>query len=303
MTTQTIDTTLSAPPRWRVWLQALRPKTLSASLGPVAVGAALAAGSGSFRPWAALWALLGALLIQIGTNLHNDLADFRSGADNAQRLGPARAAQRGWLSTRQLAWATACAFGAALAVGVGLSLLAGWQVMVIGVVSLLAGLAYTGGPWPLGYHGWGDLCVLIFFGNVAVCGTAWVCSGRLDAASLAASFPVGLLATSILVVNNLRDRHTDALAGKRTLAVRLGARFARAEHGFCLIGAYLILPFCWWTGWGHAGWLLPWLSFPLAVAELRALARVDGAALNPHLGRNAALGLLFCLLLAGGMLL
>ncbi len=301
-----MNATLEREPRpalWKVWWLAIRPKTLTAAFGPVLVGAAIAARSGSFRPLAAVLALLGAILLQVGTNLHNDVADFRSGADNDGRLGPARATQKGWLSPRQTAWGAALSFALALAVGGGLSLIAGWPVLVIGLVSVLSGWAYTGGPFPLGYHGLGDLFVFIFFGIVAVTGTAWVCSGDLPASAFWAAVPVGLWATAILAVNNLRDRSTDEESGKRTLVVRFGQGFARGEIAACYGLAYGLLPVAWLCGAGHPGWLLPGLSLPLAWLELRAIARCDGADLNPHLGRTALLGLVFCALLAGGIFL
>jgi 1,4-dihydroxy-2-naphthoate octaprenyltransferase len=246
-------------------------------------------------------ALLGATFIQVGTNLANDYFDFKKGADTDQRLGPARVTQKGWVSPAGVAFAAGLAFGLAVVAGVYLVSVAGLPVVGIGVASILSGVLYTGGPWPLGYLGLGDLFVFVFFGPVAVCGTYFVQAGSVSPAAMMASIPVGLLATAILVVNNLRDRHTDVLAGKRTLVVRFGPRVARAEYVSLALGPYaLLLGLV--VGMGYpAGWLLPCLSVPLAVWEIKAVSSLDGAALNPHLGGAARLGMVFGLLLAIGV--
>ncbi|MCA9506755.1 MAG: 1,4-dihydroxy-2-naphthoate octaprenyltransferase, partial [Myxococcales bacterium] len=172
----------------------------------------------------------------------------------------------------------------------------GWPILAVGVAAILAALAYTGGPWPLAYVGLGDPFVLVFFGPVAVAGTTYVQTLRLDPASLVGGTALGLLATAILVVNNLRDREGDARANKRTLAVRFGARAARVEYALCVFGAYALLPLVWACGWGGPGWLLPALSLPLALYQVRCVATLDGRALNPHLGATARLQLVFALL-------
>ena len=279
----------------RAWIAAIRPATLTAAVGPVAVGTALAHADGLPRWPAALAALAGAVLIQVGTNLVNDLADFRRGADDVDRLGPPRAVQQGWLTERAVAWGAAAAFVGAAVFGGYLVWLGGWPIAALGLASVGAGVAYTAGPWPLGYHGLGDLFVLAFFGVAAVCGTYYVQAGAVRGAALAAGLAVGALATAILVVNNLRDRHTDARVGKRTLAVRFGGRFARLEYGVLRGAAYGIS--------AAAGWLAPLLTLPWAVIQILAVGRADGAALNPHLLRTAQLGLLFCGLLALGVVL
>src|SRR5262249_10233126 len=187
---------------------------------PVLVGAACARAAGGLRLGPAAAALAGALLIQIGCNLANDLYDFLRGADGPDRLGPPRALASGLLTAGQLRAGTVASFLLATACGVSLNAVAGAWVVVLGLVSIAAAVAYTGGPYPLGYHGLGDLMVLVFFGFVAVCGTAFVELGRVPALAWWAALPVGALATAVLVVNNLRDRTTDARAGKLTLAVR-----------------------------------------------------------------------------------
>lgn len=286
-----------------VWMAAIRPATLTAGAAPVIVGTALAIADGVFAWLPALAALAGALLIQIGTNLFNDYADFKKGADTEERLGPARATQRGWLSPRQVATGSAIAFLAAILVGTYLITVGGWPIVAIGLTSVACGVLYTGGPYPLAYVGLGDVFVLIFFGVVAVCGTYWVQALTLTSAVVAASVGVGLLATAILVVNNLRDRFTDAKAGKRTLVVRFGATFARGEYVGLVVGAYGLLIGLVSVGAVGPGWLLPLLSVPLAIGEIRAIHQKDGADLNPHLGGAARLGLLYSGLLAVGVVL
>jgi 1,4-dihydroxy-2-naphthoate polyprenyltransferase len=294
----------SAPPsKGRIAAAAIRPATLWVSVVPVFVGSALAAADGSFLWLPALAALVGALLIQIGTNLVNDAADFASGADDATRLGPARATQRGWLDGRAV-WAAAWAcFLLALIPGGYLVAVAGWPLVAIGGVSILSGLAYTAGPYPLGYIGLGDVFVLVFFGGVAVGGTYYVQALTLTPRVALAAIPVGLLATAILVVNNLRDRDGDARVGKRTLVVRFGERFGRRQYAACLVLAYGLPALAVALGHVSVGWLLPLVSLPLALIQLRALRTVDGAALNPHLGATARLQLIYGLLAAGGALL
>src|SRR5271169_136090 len=206
----------------RTWLLAARPKTLTAALAPVAVGSGLAFGAGAGRWPQAIAALAGALLIQVGTNLTNDYYDFRKGADTAERLGPVRVTQAGLVAPRTVLAAAALCFAAAVCVGLFLVATGGWPVVAIGLLSILAGWAYTGGPAPLGYLGLGEVFVLLFFGFVAVGGTVWVQALRLPAATWLSALSVGCTGTLLIVVNNLRDVDTDGPAGKRTLAVRFG---------------------------------------------------------------------------------
>jgi 1,4-dihydroxy-2-naphthoate octaprenyltransferase len=285
------------------WLLASRPKTLSAAVAPVAVGTAWAWAQGAFHAGAALAAFAGALFIQLGTNYANDLFDFRKGADTPDRLGPVRVTAAGLVSEGQIAVATALAFGAATACGLYLVAHAGWPLVVIGVMSILAGLAYTGGPFPLGYNGLGDLFVFAFFGVVATAGTYFVQALAVDATVLWLSVPVGTLSTAILVVNNLRDVETDRTVGKRTLAVLLGPTAARWEYLALVAIAFAVPAAAWAMGEAGPSWLLPLLSLPLAVRCVRDVFRLDGAALNPLLGRTAGLHLVFGLLLAGGVIL
>lgn len=297
------------PSQVKAWLLASRPATLLACAVPVLVGTAMAARDGVLRLDAAAVALLCSGLIQIGTNLYNDYADFKKGADDEARLGPARATQRGWLTPRQVALGAALCFGLSVLFGGWLVYLAGWPILVVGLLSVFFGYAYTGGPLPLAYNGLGELFVMIFFGVVAVCGTYYVQAVPSGAAQLwswpvaLTSVSVGALASCILVVNNLRDHITDARAKKRTLAVMLGPTAARWEYALFILLAYAMPALAVGLGWGSSWWLLPMLSLPLAFKEIRAIFREEGAALNPHLGATARLELVFGVLLSVGVLL
>lgn len=293
------------PARARAWVLASRPATLPAAAVPVIVGAAAALSEGAaFRPLIFVVTLVAALLIQVGTNFANDYSDFKRGADHEGRLGPLRVTQSGLLSQDAVRRGIVVAFGLALASGAYLVWVGGWPILLIGVVSIICGLAYTGGPWPFGYHGLGDLFVFVFFGVVAVTGTAFLQSGRWSPFALMISVPVGLLVTNILVVNNLRDRATDAAAGKRTLATRLGDRGTRMQYAAFTVVAYAIPAV---FGVMDARWrwlLLPLLSAPLAVLLVRrVLGGLAGRELNAVLERSGQLLLLFGVLLATGLLL
>lgn len=295
-------TAVEVPSPLAAWIASMRPATLSAAIGPVAVGSALAAADEVFRPAPSIAALFGAVMIQIGTNFYNDHADFVRGADTEERLGPARAVQKGWLTSRQVLAGSAVAFALAAIAGIYLVSVGGLPIALLGVLSIAAGIAYTGGPLPLAYVGLGDVFVLAFFGVGAVAGTYYLHAAAVPGHVLAASLAVGALATAILAVNNVRDRHTDARAGKRTLAVRFGRRFGVAEHAALMFVAYLIVLGVAWRldAWG---WLLPLASAPLAVRSSLRVARGEGAALNAELGATARVGLLFSGLLAVGVLL
>lgn len=285
------------------WLLAVRPATLTAAVAPVLVGAAAAGAEGEFRPLVFAATMAAALLIQAGTNLANDLSDFERGADTEDRLGPPRVTQQGLISPARVRAATYLAFGAAAVVGLYLALVGGWPIMAIGAVSIAAGLAYTGGPWPLGYHGLGDVFVFIFFGLAAVLGTYYLQTDEISAVAAAAAFPVGLTVTAILVVNNLRDIETDLQAGKRTLATRLGDQPTRWQYLLLVLGAYAALPVLIAAGAG-AGVFLAALSLPLAIGLCRSvLSGAAGRDLNPVLKRTAQLHLAFGVLLALGLLL
>jgi 1,4-dihydroxy-2-naphthoate polyprenyltransferase len=267
----------------QIWWMAIRPRTLPAALAGVITGSALAMRDGHFRLLPALAALMVALLLQIGSNLANDVFDFELGADAGSRLGPQRVTQSGLLSPRQVKMGMIAVFALAALFGLSLVFTAGWIVIPIGAAAILAALAYTAGPYPLGYHGLGEFFVFLFFGITAVAGTYFVQAGNVSLTAWLMSLPIGFIITGILVVNNLRDIDADKLAGKHTLAARLGSRFARGEYLFCLIAAYLcILTYCvfgilpWWS-------LLTWLSLPLAVQTARNVLFQKGKPLNQAL--------------------
>lgn len=284
------------------WILALRPRTLPVSLAPVLVGTAVAHQLGGLRPLPALAAALGALLLQIGSNFANDVFDFEKGADTEARIGPPRATQLGLLSPRALKRGMFGVFGLAVLVGLYLTFVAGPAILAIGLFSITAAIAYTGGPWPLGYHGLGDLAVFVFFGVVAVTGTCFVQLGEVPALALVASVPVGALATAILVVNNLRDVDTDRSAGKRTLAVRLGRAGARAEWMLLVGAAYLLAALPWLAQDASPFVLLPWLTLPLALSLGRTIgSEIAGPPLNEALAGTAKLCLFHSLLFAIGL--
>jgi 1,4-dihydroxy-2-naphthoate polyprenyltransferase len=283
----------------RVWLLAARPATLPAAVVPVLVGTAAALHSGvqlQVGPFVA--ALVAALLIQIGTNFANDVFDFRKGADTAERLGPPRVTQSGMVPPEHVLIATFVTFGLAALIGVYLVLVGGWPILVVGVLSILAGLAYTGGPWPIGYHSLGDLFVFIFFGVVAVVGSAYLQTLSITPLAVWASFPVGLLVTAILIVNNLRDIDTDRQVGKKTLAVRLGRRATRMQFANFVRLAYVVPPVLWLQGLVGPWFWMPLLSMPLAIPLIRFVEQNEGRALNEALKRTGRLHLVFGVLFA-----
>jgi 1,4-dihydroxy-2-naphthoate octaprenyltransferase len=284
-------------------LQASRPRTLPAGAAPVFVGTALAGYDGHFHLLRFLAALISALCIQVGTNLANDYSDARRGADTEDRLGPVRVTAGGLVPPRQVLIGTYVVFGVALLFGLYLVVVSGWQLLVIGLASIAAGVLYTGGPRPYGYEGLGEIFVFLFFGVVAVAGSFFVQTGTVDWEAFALAVPVGLLASAILVVNNVRDIDTDRRAGKRTLAVRLGRQRTRQMYAAMLALAYLTVAVV--TAVHFTAWLLlPLLTLPLA-ARLRATvaAHADGPTLNGVLAGTGQLQLLFCVLLSAGLLL
>ena len=286
------------------WWLAIRPRTLWAAVAPVVAGSALALWHGAFAPGWALVALAGALLIQVGCNLHNDWADARHGADTAARVGPTRVTQAGLIPPRQVLGGALLMFAAAGALGVAGVVRAGWPVAVLLVACVAAAIGYTGGSRPLGYLGLGDLLVLVFFGPVAVGATYYLQALALPLLVLAVGLGPGLLATAILVVNNLRDRITDERAGKRTLAVRFGDRFARGEYFACLLAGVLLPPaLLVAAGTGGPRWpaALPLLALtPALRLNVQLRTTPAGPALNPLLARTAQVLLLQALLLLAG---
>jgi 1,4-dihydroxy-2-naphthoate polyprenyltransferase len=288
-----------------IWLMAARPRTLPAAVAPVLVGTALAATEGTFRWLTFVAAMLGAVFIQIGTNLSNDYSDARRGADTEDRLGPVRVTAGGLVPPRQVLVATYVAFGLAVLAGVYLIVTAGWELLLVGAASILAGVLYTGGPRPYGYEGLGEVFVFLFFGVVAVTGSYFAQTEQLTWEAFVLAVPVGLLAAAILVVNNVRDLETDRRAGKRTLAVRLGRTRARGLYAAMVYGAFVCALLPWLLGSDElSAWLaLAVLALPLAVPVVRIVrSRTDGPSLNGALARTGMLQLVFCALLSAGIL-
>lgn len=291
-------TTSSPEPRpslARIWIQAARPATLLVGVAPVLLGTAFAVEQGGFNPFTAFFALLVGVFIQIGTNFANDYFDFKKGADTEERLGPARVTQKGWLQPDQVKNACFLMFGLAFLSGLVLVTQTSWILLVVGVVSILSGLAYTGGPFPLAYNGLGDLFVLVFFGPVAVVGTYYVQTLQLDVAPLLGSFTIGLFATAVLVVNNLRDRLTDIKANKNTLVVRFGEAFGRGEYIFCMMAPFILLLVGVGRGFFPRMCVFTMILLPLAMREIVAVRQKQGAALNAHLGGAAKVCAFFAL--------
>ena len=291
----------SAPSPVRVWLLAARPPILPAAVAPVLVGSAVATIDAPFDVGLFFQVLAAAILIQIGVNFANDLSDFRRGADTPDRLGPPRAVAMGWLTERQMLAGAITVFGGAIAIGVSLTIAAGWPILAAGAASCVAAVAYTGGPWPYGYHGLGDVICFAFFGVVAVMGAGYVQSGELTWQLAAASLPVGCLVTAILVANNLRDIETDRAAGKRTLAVILGERTTRAQYVLLIAAAFVAILIFAATDVLPAWIALALAAVPLAVPLSRAvLSGTSGPDLIMVLKRTAMLHLLVGVLLALG---
>ena len=302
--------------RTRAWLMAARPHTLPAAAAPVIVGTGLAIHEGVLAVGPAVMAFVGAALIQIGTNFANDYYDAIKGADTEDSEGYTRVTQSGLIPPERVKLATIVTFALAILVGTYLVYVGGVPILVVGLVSVLCGWAYTGGPYPLGYHGLGDLFVFVFFGVVAVVGTFYVQAAATLAEPLAttipegtvtreaflASLPVAGISTAIIVVNNVRDRETDAEAGKRTLAVRLGYRWSRIEYTALLGLAYVVPPWFWLVegvGWGV---LLPLVTLPYAAVITRTVwTGTDSETLNPALEGTGKLLAVYAILFAVGV--
>jgi 1,4-dihydroxy-2-naphthoate octaprenyltransferase len=273
-------------------------------VAPVLVGTALAGFAHVFHPLRFVAALLGAVFIQVGTNLSNDYSDARRGADTEDRLGPVRVTAGGLVPPRQVLVATYVSFGVAVLFGAYLIAVAGWELLLVGAASILAGVLYTGGPRPYGYEGLGEVFVFLFFGVVAVAGSYFVQVKHLNWEAFALAVPVGLIAADILVVNNIRDIESDRRAGKRTMAVRLGRARTRAMFAAVVYLAYLLAPVTWIFGPLKPWLLLCWLTLPLAAAVARTVRNhTDGPSLNHALARTGMLQLAFCALLSAGLLL
>jgi 1,4-dihydroxy-2-naphthoate octaprenyltransferase len=288
--------------KWQVWWLAARPKTLPAAVSGVVAGTALAVRDGQFRLGPALAALLVGLLLQIGSNLANDVFDYERGADTPGRLGPLRVTQAGLLSPKQVKLGMGVVFGLAALLGLYLTWQAGWPVLLIGLAAILSAILYTGGPFAYGYYGLGDLFVFLFFGLAAVAGTYYVQARTVSQAAWWTAVPIGLLVVNILVVNNLRDIENDRAVGKQTLAVRLGVRGTRWQYTLLLALTYLLVPILILGGILPWGALLTWLSIPLAVSLVRKVWTIQGRPLNSALAGSGQLAFVFSLLFFLGML-
>ncbi len=284
------------------WLLAARPKTLPAAISPVILGCALAYHDGSFYFFIFAMTLLAAVLIQVGANFANDVFDFQKGADRDDRLGPTRATQSGLISAEKMKKAMWQTFTLALCVGFYLAFKGGWPIVWIGLASIAAGIAYTGGPYPLGYHGFGDVFVFIFFGLIAVPGTYYLQSGTVNEMSLWMGAIMGMLSTAILVVNNLRDADTDELSGKRTLAVRFGKTFSKIQYSMLVLIPFLLPLYIWWEIKNELSLLLIFFALPIALHLIKQVLMLTGKDLNLVLVRTARFLFIFTLLLSVGLI-
>ncbi len=288
---------------YQAWILGARPKTLPAAAAPVLIGSAAAFAEGGFQWLPALAALLGALLLQIGANLANDYFDFLKGADQGERLGPTRVTQSGLLppgAVRNGMWVT---FFLAAVCGLYLTLVSGWWIIVIGILAILAAIAYTGGPFPYGYKGLGEIFVFLFFGLAAVGGTYYAQTQTLTWLAVLSALPVGLLICDILVINNLRDLENDRKANKNTLAVKLGKHWTQQEF-IALFGlAYLIVFLMGFTNLAPPWILLSWLTLPFIFPLSYSVIHDSGKALNKTLASMGQLTLIFSLLYSLGLVL
>lgn len=289
---------------WQAWLLATRPKTLTAALIPVIVGTTLAMTVEQDVEWSiAFFALLSAICIQVGTNFINDALDFKKGADTSTRVGPLRASQSGLLKMKHVYNAGLGAFGLALVFGIPLMIQGGFPILFLLILSVICGYLYTGGPAPLAYHGLGDLFVLLFFGIISTSAVFYLQTQYVDEKAILAGTQIGLLATALIAINNLRDRQEDAKVNKRTLAVRFGIPFARYEIAICVL-----MPFLLNMLWFKAGYVLaaifPWLSLPLAIRIVSYVWQMEpGPIYNRYLAQAALLHLMFGLCLSLGFLM
>ena len=289
--------------RAQVWILAARPKTLPAAIAPVLIGTAMAYADGGAHWPSALAAMIGALLIQIGTNFANDYFDYMKGSDTGERLGPLRVTQAGLVAPNTMMRATLLVFGLAILIGWYLVWRGGWLILVIGLLSIFFGVLYTGGPYPLGYNGLGELFVLTFFGPVAVGGTYYVQVLDITWPVLIAGLAPGLLSVAILTVNNLRDLDHDRASGKRTMAVRFGRQFTLREYNWslllaCVVPVVLVLFFR-----GNVWSMLAVLTVAPSIAAMRKVSRVTGRDLNDCLAGTGRLLLVYSVIFSLGWIL
>ncbi len=304
MTEASTKTSTQSRAQLLAWVLALRPKTMTAAIVPVMVASALViAQRFEFKTSLSVCALFSAIFIQIGTNLINDAIDFKKGADDEKRIGPVRVTQSGLLTHRAVMTGGLGCFAVAALLGIPLVLACGWPIVIIGVLSLLCGYIYTGGPFPLAYVGLGDLFVILFFGIIAVGGTFYLHAQTLNYGALVAGLQIGMLSTVLIAVNNLRDSPLDKLVGKKTLAVRFGIRFARFEISFLAFAPFVLGLY--WVFEGHfLAAVLPILSFPIARNLVMKIFKTEPAPVyNKYLAQSAAVHLLFGTFLTIGLLI
>lgn len=288
---------------FEIWFLACRPKTLLASFVPVIVGSSLAVAEKNFSPLLSLVALIVALLIQVGTNFVNDLYDHLKGADNKNRVGPLRVLNSGLVSAKEMKRAIILIFVVAFSLGLVLVANSGLIILAIGILSIIAGIAYTAGPYPIAYNGLGDICSFIFFGLVGTVGTYYLNTNQISSIAFIAAIPVGALITNILVVNNYRDFEQDKVAGKKTLAVMLGKTFSLYEYIFLIAFSFLV-PLIIYIHYNVSAWIfLPYVTFPFAYKLIIAMLQNNGAELNPTLELTAKLSVLFGFLFSLGFIL
>jgi len=290
-------------PEMKNWFLAARPKTLPAAISPVILGSALAYHDGYFHFFICAMTLLAAVLIQVGTNFANDVYDFQKGSDREDRLGPTRATQSGLISPEKMKKAMWLIFALSICVGLYLAFIGGWPIVIIGLSSIAAGIAYTGGPFPLGYHGFGDVFVFIFFGLIAVPGTYFLQSGTVNALSLYMGTAMGMLSTAILVVNNLRDLDTDKLSGKKTLAVQFGKTFSKIQYNTLILIPFLLPLYVWWNVENKLSLLITLFALPIALHLIKQVYSLTGSDLNLVLARTACFMFIFTLLFSTGLII
>ncbi len=289
--------------RRQIWILAARPKTLWAAVAPVVIGAAVAIDDGFMHLPSLAAALLGAIFIQIGTNFANDLFDFKKAVDTVDRLGPLRVTHAGLVTPVQMRNATIIAFSIAFVIGIYLVYRGGWPIVAIGLLSILFGVLYTGGPYPLGYNGLGDIFVLIFFGPVAVGGTYYVMAQTITAPAILCGIPPGLLSTGILVVNNIRDIRTDAASGKKTLAVRFGRQASEIQYLVMVVIALMYPVIAFAVTREHAYAMIALAAFLPAIPVIRLVLHEEGQILNLALAGTGRVLAIYSALFAIGWML
>lgn len=298
-----LGTVADSPSKLKIWFLAARPRTLPAAVAPIVVGTAVAVRENAFVWWVALLALLTALLLQIAANFANDAIDAKKGSDTADRTGPMRITAAGYVTYSQVMNATWITLALAMVTGIPLLVRGGWPFVALGIASLICAVAYTGGPFPISYLGLGEVFVFLFFGLIAVTGTAYLQTGELTTLSLAASVPPGAMIVGILIINNYRDREQDARVNKRTVAVRIGAKNTCIEYYLMLV-LTMLSPFIFWVvGWLNAWALITVLSWPMFWQLARQVQTLQGPPLNQTLGLTGKTALVHSLLLGLALVL